>query len=173
MNRNDVIDVLSVVAAASRRTIGETDVDVWQAVIGEDDKQLALKAVRDHLAECPGVWLEPGHVHQRCRTYRRDMLEKEHTKRILDEGCAARTLAIEQANRDRIEELTAEIGRPDYTRPSQVHGINPLSVDCPYEACRAKTGYVCTNSSYKGGKPRKDPHPGRIDAAAAAARDAS
>ena len=32
MNRDDVIDVLSVVAAATRRTVGEVDVDVWQAV---------------------------------------------------------------------------------------------------------------------------------------------
>lgn len=170
MNRNDVVDVLSVVAAATRRTVGEMDVQIWGAVIGDLDKQQAIKAVEDHLREKPGVWLEPGHIAERVKVYRRDALEREHTQRVLNEGRAARELAIEQRNRDRIEEITTQIGQPDYTRPSQVHGINPLSVDCPYDACRAKTGYVCTNSSYKGGKPRKDPHPSRIDAAREAAR---
>ena len=86
MNRDDVIDVLSVVAAATRRTVGEVDVDVWQAVIGElpvmgmvrgERVNMPLKAVRDHLAEQPGVWLEPGHVHQRVRAMIRDHLERE------------------------------------------------------------------------------------------------
>lgn len=164
MNRDDVIDVLSVVAAATRRTVGEADVAIWSEIIGGDDKQLALKAVRDHLADQPGVWLEPGHVHQRVRAMVRDQLEREP-----DQLRGARQTALEaKAARD-IDQLTRDIGRPDYTRPSQAHAINPLSVRCPYEPCRANVGYVCVNTAFKGGKPRSEPHPSRVDAAHAAA----
>lgn len=72
MNRNDVIDVLSVVAAATRRTVGEVDVEIWQGIIGPLAKDIALEAVRDHLRDKPGVWLEPGHVYQRAREIQRE-----------------------------------------------------------------------------------------------------
>lgn len=62
MNRDDVIDVLTVVAAATRRTVGNADVQVWCGVIGHLPKQLALDAVVQHFKNKPGVWLEPGHV---------------------------------------------------------------------------------------------------------------
>lgn len=67
MTRDEVIDVLSVVAAATRRTVGELDVTIWQGVIGSLDKADAIQAVGDHLRDKPGVWLEPGHVYQRAR----------------------------------------------------------------------------------------------------------
>jgi hypothetical protein len=76
VNRNDVIDVLTAVAAGDRRTVGDADVDVWQAIIGELTKDFALQAVRDHMRDQPGVWLEPGHVYQRARAIRRDQLER-------------------------------------------------------------------------------------------------
>lgn len=174
MNRDDVIDVLSVVAAATRRTVGEMDVEIWGAVIGHLDKQQALKAVQDHLREKPGVWLEPGHIAERVRIYARDAAEKSHTKRVIDEGRAARQLALEQANKDRIAELTEQVGKP-FLRPSQSRSneVNPLSVRCPYEACRSKPGYVCVNTAFPGSKPRREPHPSRVEAAEAAAENAS
>lgn len=76
MNRDDVIDVLTAVAAGDRRTVGDADVDVWQAIIGELAKDYALQAVRDHMRDRPGVWLEPGHVYQRARALRRDELDR-------------------------------------------------------------------------------------------------
>ncbi|WP_160111002.1 hypothetical protein [Mycolicibacterium houstonense] len=72
MNRNEVIDVLSVVAAATRRTVGEVDVEIWQGIVGSLSKDVALEAVRDHLRDRPGVWLEPGHVYQRSREIQRE-----------------------------------------------------------------------------------------------------
>lgn len=72
MKRNDVIDVLTAVAAADRRTVGKADVDIWQAVIGELPLDLALEAVRDHLREHPDTWIQPGHVYQRVRKMRRE-----------------------------------------------------------------------------------------------------
>lgn len=76
MTRDDVIDVLTAVAAADRRTVGDADVDVWQAIIGELTKDFALQAVRDHLRDRPGVWIEPGHVYQRARALRRDEMDR-------------------------------------------------------------------------------------------------
>lgn len=78
MNRNDVIDVLSVVAAATRRSVGEADVSIWEPIIGSLPKDLALQAVRDHIRDSPGVWLEPGHVYQRARAIRRDEMERDN-----------------------------------------------------------------------------------------------
>jgi hypothetical protein len=76
MNRNDVIDVLAVVAAATRRSVGEVDVEIWQGIIGPLTKDIALEAVRDHLRDKPGVWLEPGHVYQRSREIQRERNRK-------------------------------------------------------------------------------------------------
>lgn len=166
MNRDDVIDVLSVVAAATRRTVGEMDVQIWGAVIGDLDKHQAIKAVEDHLREKPGVWLEPGHIAERVKACRREAADKAHTQRVLDEGHAARMLAIEQANRDRIEELAETVGEgiPWPTRTRRT--TDPaLTVPCPWEPCRAKPGQPCINSA-TGSKPRHDPHPSRTEAAA-------
>ncbi|PND55526.1 hypothetical protein CRM90_22510 [Mycobacterium sp. ENV421] len=77
MNRDEVIDVLSAVAAGDRRTVGAADVDVWQAVIGDLPVDLALQAVRNHLRNRPDVWLQPGHVYQAARAIRREQAERE------------------------------------------------------------------------------------------------
>ena len=76
MTRDDVIDVLTVIAAATRRTVGNADVDIWEPVIGSLPKELALEAVRDLIRDRPGVWIEPGHVYQRARAIRRDDMER-------------------------------------------------------------------------------------------------
>ncbi len=158
MNRNDVVDVLSVVAAASRRTVGETDVDVWQAVIGNDDKQLALRAVRDHLAECPGVWLEPGHVHQRVRAYVRDQIEREPR-----EAREARQEALAAKAAEDAQELAERKGIPGPVKFARRKPAAALSVRCPW--CKANIGNRCvvpnTNERPQGGF-----HPSRVEAAA-------
>ena len=159
MNRNDVIDVLSVVAAATRRTIGETDVDVWQAIIGDDDRELALRAVRDHLANQPGIWLEPGHIHQRVRAYRRDQLEREP-----DTAREARQEALAAKAAEDLELLAERKAIPTNTihrRPAPA----ALTIRCPW--CRASTGRPCTNTATQ--KPCA-PHPARIEAAGVASR---
>ncbi|MEZ0366787.1 hypothetical protein ACAG26_24240 [Mycobacterium sp. pUA109] len=161
MNRNDVIDVLSVVAAATRRTVGKTDVEIWLGIIGDDDKQLALRAVREHLRDCPGVWLEPGHVHQRVRAIRRDELEREP-----DADREARQAALDGRFADQVRELAESKALPKFERPSKRHdGPNPLSVSCPF--CRARIGRPCTIGSLPGvqrGDTRSTPHPSRIEA---------
>ena len=137
MNRDDVIDVLAVVAAATRRTVGEADVKIWSEIIGGDDKQLALRAVRDHLAECPGVWLEPGHVHQRVKAFRRDQWERESI-----EAKQARMEALESKAVDDAHELAARKGIPIEAPKYKRTGGSPcLRVKCPW--CKAGPGQPC------------------------------
>lgn len=134
MNRDDVIDVLSVVAAATRRTVGETDVDVWQAVIGDLRKDHALRGVRDHLREKPGVWLEPGHIVERVRARRRDELDREP-----DSARDARQKALEAKVAEDVAELAASKSvEAKYTRPES---MGALGVRCPW--CRAGVGQRC------------------------------
>lgn len=77
MTKNDVVDVLTAIAVGDRRTVGKTDVELWNRIIGDLPKDLAMQAVVDHFADCPGVWLEPGHVKQRVRAIRRDIADRE------------------------------------------------------------------------------------------------
>lgn len=136
MNRNEVIDVLTAVAAASRRTVGESDVEIWLGVIGDLPKDLSLRAVRDHLRERPGLWLEPGHIHERVRAIRRDELEREP-----DEAREARQAALEAKVAEDVAELAASKGIPGpvkFRRPK----ANPLLVKC--DRCRAGIGTPCT-----------------------------
>lgn len=160
MTRDDVIDVLSVVAAATRRSIGETDVDIWAAVIGGDDKDLAMRAVRDHLAEQPGVWLEPGHIHQRVRAIVRDQHEREPLA-----VKAARMEALESKAAEDIAELAERKGiptTPKYTR-TPAGKPNPLSIPCPW--CHASPGQRCHIPKLNKPLTKRRFHDARIEAA--------
>lgn len=124
MNRNETIDVLSVVAAATRRTVGESDVEIWHGIIGELTKDLALQAVHRHLRDCPGVWLEPGHVYQKAREIRRTEAAAEGPTPDYEALCeskaedadelAANRLARQQSpaiERPKLTELVASLAR--------------------------------------------------------------
>jgi len=121
MNRNDVIDVLSVVAAATRRTVGETDVQIWGGVIGHLSKEVALEAVQEHLRTRPGVWLEPGHV-----------------------AVTARGIL-----RDRQQRSPLQLGPKVQEGPVKAayDAVGALSVDCP--ACEAPVGEFCVGGRGK------------------------
>lgn len=138
MNRNDIIDVLTAVAAGDRRTVGEADVTMWGRVISDDTritKDEALVAVVDHFRERPGVWLEPGHIVERVRAVRRDRLEREP-----DWAREARQAALEAKAAEDIAELAARKGIPDarFRRPPK---NGPLTVRCPW--CHAAVGDRC------------------------------
>jgi len=150
--------VLSVVAAATRRTVGEADVKIWQEIIGNDDKQLALRGVRDHLADSPGVWLEPGHVHQRVRAYVRDQLAREpdSAREARQEALAAK--AIEDA--EALAERKGIPGPVKFKRPPE----NYLAVPCPW--CHAGVGQHCTVPRTNQKLTQVPAHPARRDAIA-------
>lgn len=136
MNRDDVIDVLTAVAAADRRTVGAADVDVWQAVIGDLPRDFALKAIRAHLQEHPGVWLEPGHIYQRWKTFHRDQLDREpdHAREARQEALAAKAA-------EDIEELAERKGLNTAPKPFQPRRHPELTVRCPW--CAANIGNRC------------------------------
>ena len=121
MTRNELIDVLSVIAAATRRTVGETDVEIWGSVIGHLDKDLALEAVAMHIREKPGVWLEPGHVVANARG-------------IL---------------RDRAARSPLQLGPKVQEGPVKAayDAVGALSADCP--ACEAPAGEFCVGGKGK------------------------
>ena len=172
MNREDIIDVLTAITAVDRRTVGQADVIVWHDIIGDLPKDLALQAVRDHARECPDVWLQPGHIYQRVRAIRRDMLEREP-----DEMREARQERLAVKVAQDVAELAAAKAIPDaeppkYIRPSADPTTGPLlQVACPY--CRASVGQRCISQSTRQPMRRgQRAHPSRIDAARSAPKHA-
>lgn len=156
MNRNEVIDVLTAVAAADRRTVGEADVTVWCAVIGDLPKEDALRAVVDHFRECPGVWLEPGHVVAGVRAIRRDRMQ-----RLSEDQQAAREAVIDAKVSEMVAEIAAAKSIPDDRVVFHRPGVNALLVRCPW--CHAAVGDRCMTPGTQ--RPNRNPHPSRVDAA--------
>lgn len=76
MDRDDVLNLLAIIASVDRRTVGEVEAEEWLRLIGKYDESDCLEAVEAHRREQPGVWLEPGHVVQRVRAMRRDRYER-------------------------------------------------------------------------------------------------
>lgn len=118
MNRNDIIDVLTTVAAGTSRTVGEADVKIWGTVIGHLDKALAIEAVVMHFRDKPGVWMEPGHVLANARTIMRERQQRAP----LALGPKVQTGPVESA----------------------YDAVDALAIMCP--ACRAPLGEFCVRS---------------------------
>lgn len=76
MDREDVLDLLSLVASTDNRTIGDMDVALWHQLLGKYGKDDCCDAIIAHRREQPGVWLEPGHVVQRVKAVIRDRYER-------------------------------------------------------------------------------------------------
>ncbi len=135
MNRNDIIDLLTVIAAGDRRTVGNTDVDFWANIVGDIPKDLALEAVRRHFRERPGVWLEPGHIVQCAREIHRERLQRES-----DEMREARQAALDA----RLAELEVESPPVTFARDLPDNPTKgPRWVRCQY--CHAHPGESCVN----------------------------
>ena len=165
MNRDDIIDLLTVIAAIDHRTAGQTDINVWYDLIGDLPRELAMQATRDHFREEPGVYLEPGHIYQRVRAIKRDIAEREYAaeeRAAIDAKVAA--IAAEVAAKRAIP------GADPQPRVRNPH--DPRRVPCGY--CHASAGSPCiaqsTHQPMRQGGQRY--HPSRIDAAMAPAQPA-
>lgn len=90
MNRGDVVDILTAVAATDHRTVGEWDVAMWEKILAPYDRHAALEAVVEHFEEQPGVWLEPGHVVRRIRVKRADKRWSSEEERAYEAMCEAK-----------------------------------------------------------------------------------
>lgn len=74
MTRNEVIDLLTLIASFDRRTAGKTDVTAWQAAVGDLAWPDAQAAVIEHFRESTD-WLMPAHIRQRVAAIRQARLD--------------------------------------------------------------------------------------------------
>lgn len=72
LDRDQIIDLLSVIAAYDRRQVGEGDLAAWAEASRRAGWtfQAAVDAVHSHFADS-SAWLMPGHVTERIRLQRR------------------------------------------------------------------------------------------------------
>lgn len=76
---DETVDLLKVITAKDRRTIGQGDIHFWyRAAIdgGWPSLPFAAAAIVKHTNDSPGVWLEPGHITKYLRKVRSDVFEK-------------------------------------------------------------------------------------------------
>lgn len=164
MNRSEIARLLAVVQSGDRRTVGEADVLLWAEVLADVPMDFASQAVLAHFKEYPDVWLQPGHLHQRWRAFRRDQLAREENRMR-----EARQAALDAKNVEDLgvtalaEAMSEEPVVIKYFRRSQSGQPNPLSVPCPW--CKVMAGHSCrfpNTTQYT-----QNPHPSRVDAAIA------
>lgn len=74
MTIEETIDLLTVVAAFDRRTVGEADATAWHAAIGDLPFGDSREAVIAHFRECTD-WLMPAHVRNRVKEVRHQRIQ--------------------------------------------------------------------------------------------------
>lgn len=154
MNRAETAQLLAMVQAFDRRTVGESDVLAWADVLHDIDHADAAQAVRDHYRDSHD-WLMPADVRKRVKAIRDDRLRAIPTEppdhEITDH--ARSYIASLQGNIRRIadgyalprgieraeppEEITTRTGRAD-------RRIRSLPYSCPW--CHASAGDRCVNA---------------------------
>lgn len=158
MTREQLGQVLKVVAAATRRTFGESDIAIWHPIIKNVPVEFAKQAVVAHFQEHPGVWLEPGHIFQRWKAYRLDQVARE--SREMREARQAILDAKAKPDPD-ILALANSKAIPDdelkYTR----RGMGAKSIECPWCKARPKAPCVIPGTSEEF---RSGVHPARTEA---------
>ncbi|MFP8960009.1 hypothetical protein ACLIYP_05465 [Streptomyces nanhaiensis] len=161
---------------------------LWATVLADVPLDFAIHAVGKHYATSPFP-IRPADIADRWRTTVRDRMTR-HTDptppadpaAYLKQLRATRTaVATGQAPPAEHKQLTAgpaenvarrleNVGRYmpdtfDQWRPNRrgrlTNGTDPLTVPCPYDACRAPTGQPCRI----GRRERATPHPSRTEAA--------
>jgi hypothetical protein len=74
MNLGETIDLLSVVAAFDRRTVGEADAMAWHAVLGDLNFKDSRAAVYAHYRESR-EWIMPADIRQRVAAIRKQRID--------------------------------------------------------------------------------------------------
>lgn len=142
----------------------EARIAAWAEVIephklGQQD---LLQAVRQfYEGNLAGRTISPGELIHHARQVRQERALREPDSAREARQAALDTKVAERVA-ERINDMAGDAFTPEYDRPSERRGFNPLSVRCPH--CRAGVGQACMNSAFKGAK-RHQPHPSRIDAA--------
>lgn len=95
MNRNEVIDLLTIIAAVDNRQVGQITVEAWLDAIGDLAFTDCREAVRQH-RRTSTEWLMPAHV--------RDLVQ-----RVVDHRQSSANTVLPTANPDREAEYRAEL----------------------------------------------------------------
>jgi hypothetical protein len=77
VDKEDIIDLLTIVSVADRRTVGETDVELWHELLGRFSKDDCTEAIMQFRSEQPGDWLEPGHIVRRVKIMINDRMSRD------------------------------------------------------------------------------------------------
>ncbi|KDE14234.1 hypothetical protein [Rhodococcus aetherivorans] len=144
LTRDDVIDILTAIAAYDRRTIGEGDIAAWGAALRPDlDRQLAIEAVRIHNATSED-WIKPVHVNKLAVDIRKDRADREDREareaRQLDND-TRHGLVIDQDGTALNAGLSINADGPPVPGAYQVN--DAVERDCP--TCKAEPYEPCTN----------------------------
>ena len=62
MTLTEMAQLLTFAAAVDSRKVTDPMVLVWHQIIGDLDYGVACVALQEHRRNCPGVYLEPGHI---------------------------------------------------------------------------------------------------------------
>lgn len=102
MNRDEVVDLLTLIAARDRRTVGHTDVAVWLEDVGDLTFEDARVAVARYFRESR-EWLMPADIRRLVRAIR--------AERIAAAPIPAPDAAMgEVGYRQALKQITARIG---------------------------------------------------------------
>jgi len=137
MTPEQVIDLLTLIAARDRRTVGKIDVTVWHDDIGDLDYTEAAQAVTEHFREEPDTWLMAGHIRRRVKAARAKRIDAAGTV-AEHKALHGRDVADEGAYRAELRRIHRDLG--DAGQPPPFRAI---------EAGRAEAVAPGDTSSYR------------------------
>lgn len=176
MTTEEVIDLLSTVAAFDRRTVGEADVIAWSAAVGDLNFGDAREVVVQHYRTSRD-WLMPSDIRTGVKKIRDARLAKAPMP-APDPALTDRPKDYQEAFQAALERFADGFAPPKMIRarvePSQAYtelrgpDRNPLRVAsllvaCPWPACQAPPGFVCVDAD--GNRLSVPAHDARLQAA--------
>lgn len=165
----DTTHLLAYIYGYTMREAGHAEQLAWTdaARTGRWTPDLARRAVTTHYLEQPDVWIKPGHVHQRVRSWREDALMRAEVRPPLEDGTVSRRPVKALMSR-----LTDRWVIPSEDPDEPVTDeLASIAVPCPFEGCRAPVGEPCT-VGVAGARRQVRTHPSRHVALADAAGQA-
>jgi hypothetical protein len=159
MTPEEVIDLLTTAAAYDRRKVGEADVIAWHGAVKDLDFLDAQDAVIGHYTEST-EWLMPAHVRRRVKAIRAARVALTPVPAPPPE-LADRPGAYKQAIQDAVAKMARGFALPKQitakVEPSDAYvatrggdhdpvRIAAIRVPCPWPACKALPGAVCTDA---------------------------
>lgn len=152
MNRSDTAQLLAMIQAFDRRTIGDTDVLAWHDALTDTDYTDAQTAVRQHFRESR-EWIMPADVRARVKATRDERLQRSPINPPDITDNARRYMAGLRSNIRNIADgyalpPPAEVADPPPEITERPNRGEALNVTCPH--CGATEGERCLVPGYGG-----------------------